>query len=83
MRSLLIFTWGLVKYTLVSAILTLIVAFFFPPAGLILGLLLLIGVFGAAWGDVKKDREAHKAQLLAEEWRGFDEQLKYTSRSMH
>ncbi|GGM31712.1 hypothetical protein GCM10011351_17390 [Paraliobacillus quinghaiensis] len=57
-----------IGYLLLAAIISGIVTIIFPPAGAIIGIILLIGVFGAAWNKTKErldilDAKAYEKKL--------------------
>ena len=87
----------LLKYLIFGTIIACIIAIFFPPAGLIVGGLFLIGSFGAAYNDLKekilpeieyKHREKEYKQLekkfnkVKDEFDGFDEMMRTVQRNI-
>lgn len=74
------------KNLVVAVMVAGIVAVVFPPAGAILGALLLFGVFSTSWKDAGKKMESIAlGRLIKEsefEIEGFDQALRQTLRSM-
>jgi len=80
----------LLKYLLIGALISGIVAIFFPIGGFILGLICLIGAFPLAKEEyederapVLKEKAARKRyKKLKHEFRGFDEALQHVRRGL-
>jgi hypothetical protein len=89
LKKTLWFLLYLLKYWIVCGIVAGIVKFFYPLAGLIVGILLFIGSFGAAYNDLKEKAVPNlnhkvlkkKFSKVKGEFDGFDEVLRTIQRN--
>jgi hypothetical protein len=80
----------LLKYIISCGIVSAIIIYFFPTAGLIVGGFLLLGSFGAAYEDLKEEivpkleyEQLKKLYNKAfDEFEGFDEMAKIVQKNM-